>query len=82
MSTLSVTIPDSIRRRAEALAKEDEVSIDQFIATAMAEKIAVLDANTYIADRAARGSRAKFEAVLAKVPHTEPEPGDEKPLDS
>lgn len=78
MSTFSVTIPDSIRRRAEALAKEDEVSIDQFIATAMAEKIAVLDANGYVADRAAKGSRAKFEAILAKVPDAEPVQGDEK----
>lgn len=79
MSTLSVTIPDSIRRRAEALAKEDAVSIDQFIATAMAEKIAVLDANAYIADRAARGSRATFEALLAKVPDVEPAQDDDKP---
>jgi hypothetical protein len=36
----------------------------------------VLDADTYIRDRAARGSREQFERVLAKVPDVEPEDSD------
>jgi hypothetical protein len=76
MSTLNVTLPDSLRRRAATLAAEDGVSLDQFVATALAEKVAVLDADTYIRDRAARGSREQFERVLAKVPDVEPEDRD------
>ena len=76
MSTLSVSIPDSIRRRAESLAHDDGVSFDQFLSTALAEKIAVLDADSYIRQRAARGSREKFERVLAKVSDVEPEADD------
>ena len=76
MSTLNVTLPDSLRRRAATLAAEDGVSLDQFVATALAEKLAVLDADTYIRDRAARGSREQFERVLAKVPDVEPEDRD------
>jgi|ERR1041385_3978373 hypothetical protein len=72
MSTLNVNIPESIRRRAEALARDDGISLDQFIATALAEKVAVLDADSYIRARAARGSREKFERVLAKVPTWNP----------
>ena len=55
---------------------EDGVSLDQFVATALAEKVAVLDADTCIRDRAALGIREKFERVLAKVPDVEPEERD------
>lgn len=73
---MNVNIPESLWRRAVALAQADGVSLDQFIATALAEKVAVLDADSYIAARAARGSRDKFERVLAKVPDVEPDEHD------
>ena len=76
MSTLNVNIPESLRRRAQSLAQDDGISLDQFIATALAEKVAVLDADSYIRARAARGSREKFERVLSKVPDVEPEEND------
>ena len=46
---------------------------DQFIATALAENAAVLDAVSCIRERAARGNRAKFDRMPAKVPDVEPE---------
>ena len=76
MSSLTVSIPNSIRLRAERLAEDDGISFDQFLASALAEKVAVLDAGSYVQQRAARGSRAKFERVLAKVPDVEPEAQD------
>jgi hypothetical protein len=81
VSTVSVNIPESLRRRALALAKDNGVPLDQFIATALAEKVAVLDADDYIRERAARGSREKFDAILAKVPDVEPEEQDRISLD-
>lgn len=72
MSLQNVNIPESLRRRAQSLAENDGVPLDQFIATALAEKVAVLDAESYIRERAARGSREKFDQVLAKVPDIEP----------
>lgn len=72
MSMLNVNIPESLRRRAQSLAQDDGVPLEQFIATALAEKVAVLDADSYIRARAARGSREKFDRVLAKVPDAEP----------
>jgi hypothetical protein len=81
MSAVHVTLPESLRKRAAALAADDGVSLDQFIATALAEKVAVLDADSYIQERAARGSREKFERVLAKVPDAEPEDQDCLPDD-
>ena len=76
MSTLNVNLPESLHRRAQSLAQDDGVPLDQFIATALAEKVAVLDADSYIRERAARGSREKFDRVLDKVPDVEPEQPD------
>lgn len=76
MSAMTLTLPDSIQRRVEELAKRDGVSVDQFVATAVAEKLSALATVDYLAERAKRGSRDKFEAVLAKVPDREPEPHD------
>ena len=76
MSTLKVNIPESLRRRAQSLARDDGIPLDQFIATALAEKVAVLDADSYIHEPAVRGSREKFDRVLSKVPDVEPEGHD------
>jgi len=79
MSTLSVHLPDSLHKNLQELAKRDGISIDQFIATAVAEKLAALMTETYLEERAKRGSREKYEAALAQVPDVEPEPYDRLP---
>jgi hypothetical protein len=79
MSHLNVQLPDSLYKSLQALAEEDGISIDQFIATAVAEKLAALMTETYLENLAQRGSRKKYETVLAKVPDVEPEPYDQLP---
>jgi hypothetical protein len=76
MIHLNVQLPDSLYKSLQELAEQDGISVDQFIATAVAEKIAVLMTETYLEDLAKQGSRKKYEAVLAKVPNIEPEPYD------
>ncbi len=76
MSTLNVNLPEALHRRAQSLAQDDGVPLDQFIAVASAEKVAALDADRYIRERAARGSREKFDRGLAKVPGVELEKHD------
>jgi hypothetical protein len=49
-------------------AESDGISFDQFVALALAEKVAVLDAGTYLAERAERSDREKFQRILEKVP--------------
>ena len=39
MSTLSLRLPDSLHEKVRELAAQDGISINQFIATAMAEKM-------------------------------------------
>jgi len=50
--------------------------MNQFIMLAIAEKIATLSTMNYLEERAKRGSREKFLAVLAKAPDVEPEEYD------
>jgi hypothetical protein len=79
MSHLNVQLPDSLYKNLQALAEQDGISVDQFIATAVAEKIAALTTEAYLEKLAKRGSREKYDAVLAKVPDLEPEPYDQLP---
>ena len=79
MSTVQVHLPDSLQQQLQTLAERDGISIDQFIATAVAEKMAALLTEAYLEERAKRGSRANYEAAFAKVPDVEPEPYDRLP---
>ncbi|MBD2091204.1 toxin-antitoxin system HicB family antitoxin [Microcoleus sp. FACHB-1515] len=80
MSNLNIQLPDSLHKSLQMLAKQDGISIDQFIAIAIAEKIAALTTEKYLNELAERGSREKYEVVLAKVPNVEPEPFDQLPI--
>ena len=80
MSTLSLRLPESLHRKLRDLADRDEISINQFIATAVAEKAAALLTVDYLEDRARRGNAKLFDRVLAQVPDVPPDPGDELPV--
>jgi hypothetical protein len=79
MSIVQVQIPDSLHKSLSELASRDGISIDQFISTAIAEKLSALMTESYLSERTKRGSRAKYEAILAKVPDVEPEAYDKIP---
>lgn len=76
MSTLSIRIPDSLHASVKRFSKEDHVSINQFIAAAVAEKVTALETENYLNQRAGSGSKDKFNEILSKVPNTEPEQHD------
>jgi len=73
MSTLSLRIPKSLHEQIRQLAKREGISINQFIASAAAEKMSALLTEQYIEARAKRASLKKFQRVLKKVPDSEPE---------
>jgi len=68
MTTLSIRLPDSVHKGVRNWAEQEGISINQFVSSAVAEKLAALATETYLKDRAAKGSRAAFEAALAEVP--------------
>jgi hypothetical protein len=76
MSTISLRLPDSLHETVRKLAEQENVSINQFITLALAEKVSALATEDYLGERAKRGDRKKFEQALAKVPDVEPEAHD------
>ena len=76
MSKLSIRLPKSVHEQVRALARDEGISMNQFIALAVAEKIAALQTVNYLEERAKRGSRKKLLTVLAKAPDVEPEEYD------
>lgn len=72
MSTLSLRLPKSLHDLAREVAREEDISINQLITLALAEKLSALKTEEYFEQRAKRGSRAKFERAMAKVTRREP----------
>ena len=76
MSTLSLRLPDSLHKKVRELAKKEGISINQFIATATAEKLAALMTAEYLEERGRRDSRKEYEKVLRKAKKRPPAEGD------
>ena len=77
MSSLNLRLPDSIHRHIKEIAKEDGVSINLFITSAVSEKISALTTEDYIAKRAKRARKGAFAEVLDHVPKRKPLPADD-----
>ncbi len=72
MSTLSLRLPDSLHEEIKSLAKKEGISINQFISSAVAEKMSALLTEEYLVKRAKRGNKKSFLAAMEKVPDVEP----------
>ena len=79
MRAISIRLPNSLHKKARELARQEGVSVNQLVATALAEKISALMTVEHLKERGAQGQRARFEAVLAKVRNNLPAPEDELP---
>lgn len=77
MSALSLRLPESIHRHIKEVAKKEGVSINQFISSAVSEKISALMTEDYLKNRAKRAKKEDFRKILAKVPARKPMRGDE-----
>ena len=76
MSTLTVRMPDSLHKRLRSTSKAEHASINQLVTLAIAEKLSALETMEYLEERSQRGSRERFDRVLAKVPDAEPDDFD------
>ncbi len=79
MSAMSLRLPNSLHEAAKELAVREGISVNQLVASALAEKLAAIMTVEYLDARAKRGSRTKFLAALARVPDVEPAPADRLP---
>ena len=86
LTTYPLRPPKSVKAEAEALSKADGTSLNQFVAMAVAEKIAVLKTPAFFEERVSRARaaarRGEPSALLAALSRTGGEPpreGDELP---
>lgn len=76
MSTLTIQLPDSLKKSIEALAAKEGYTVSQFIASAAGEKLAVMLTIDYLRREAQAGRRADFDKYLAAVPNVAAPDGD------
>ena len=73
-------LPGTLMDDARAMAKAQGVSINQFLATVIAERVGQLKALNQVSARIARADPAMARAVLALIPDRPPMEGDEMPV--
>ena len=66
LSTYPLRLPRSIRAGIERLSKQDGISINQFVSIAVAEKLAIMQAETYFAERIARADLEAFDQLMSR----------------
>ncbi len=71
--TKSIFLPEELYNKAVDLAAKENISVDEFISTALADQVA---GREYLARRGERFSRETFESALIQVPDAEPEEYD------
>ncbi|MEX2315550.1 MAG: hypothetical protein WD669_00245 [Pirellulales bacterium] len=79
MSSVTVQLPDSLKKQIETLAAKEGYTVSQFLASAAGEKLAVLLTMDYLRREAANGRREDFDKYLAAVPEVPPPDFDRIP---
>ena len=74
----AVRMSDSLGASLKEYSKQDKVSVNQFILTAVAEKLSALKTEDMLTDMASKGSREHALSMLKRVSKTNlPLKGDE-----
>ena len=77
--TYPLRLPRSLKETVERLSREDRTSINQFVATAVAEKVSALQTAKYFSDRQVRANFKAFEKIMRRKGGKAPRKGDEMP---
>ena len=72
----ALRLPASVKAEVERVAKSEGTSINQFIVTAVAEKLAVLNTEAFFAERRARADVDAFDRILSRQGGLPPEADD------
>jgi hypothetical protein len=80
-STYPLRLPKSVKTAAAKLVRDEGISMNQFVATAIAEKLAAMQTATFFAERRNRADLAAFRKLLRRSgggepPHEEDERTD------
>ena len=77
--TYPLRLPASIKGEAERLAAAEGTSLNQFVATAVAEKVAAMRTADYFDERRGRANWAAFDWLMGRAGGEPPRAGDEPP---
>ena len=77
--TYPLRLPRSLKEAVERLSKEDGTSINQFVATAVAEKVSALQTARFFQERKARADFKAFDRIMKRRGGKPPRQGDELP---
>ena len=77
MTALTVRLPNSVHQKIKELAERDDISVNQFIASAAAEKMASVLTLEFLKSEATTGKRSDFEYYMSIVPNVPAQAGDE-----
>ena len=78
MTAITIRLPNSVHQKIKELAARDDVSVNQFIASAASEKMASVLTLDYLKAEAVKGKRSDFDHYLSMVPDVPAQPGDER----
>jgi HicB-like protein involved in pilus formation len=78
-SAYALRLPASIKAEAEKLAAEEGTSLNQFVATAVAEKVSALRTVRFFAERKGRADWEAFDRIMGREGGEPPREGDEIP---
>jgi hypothetical protein len=79
-STYPLRLPKSVKAAAEQLARDEGISMNQFVAMAVAEKLSAMQTARFFAERQERADLQAFRALLTRSGGAEPQAGDEIPV--
>jgi hypothetical protein len=79
MTTIQAEVPDGIYKEAVELARKEKIPVERLVSLALAQALGAWRGESIVAERAKRGNRQKFLAVLAKAPDVEPPESDRLP---
>jgi hypothetical protein len=77
--TYPLRLPRSLKEAVKRISQQERTSINQFVATAVAEKVSALQTARYFADRKARADFRAFDRIMRRRGGKAPRPGDEMP---
>lgn len=78
-SNYALRLPASLKRAVEEVAREDGTTLNQFIVSAVAEKLAALKTADYFAKRADRADFVAFDRLMRRKGGETPQRDDELP---
>jgi hypothetical protein len=77
-ATYPLRLPRSLKTAVEEIAKADGTSFNQFVTTAVAEKLAAMRTAEFFVERSRRADFRKFDRIMRRRGGEPPRSGDKR----